>query len=434
MAADLNNLSISELKKIKKDNQQKLKKEYEELKKKQKLIEEIIKIQKTREKINKNQKPKPKLDPDDPVSKYKAIVKRLKLGKTKKINMTFDEYFQECIKGKRIPADVPPYMRKALERAIREFGQGIEKEKSSLQYFAIKYAIDGPSDNIIPYEYFKSKSSYLKEFLRNHLNIKVKFVLVCLMEHMERDEKGIPIISNERAYFHSDTYIDIESTDVKELLAKVIKKILESISKYQREGSGWYFKRVIRLEIHTVDYKPMRGGSSYIPLPDWIMRKKAIVSIHNTDNKCFLWSVLRYLHPREKNDCRLGDLKQYENELDTKGIKFPVKIEDITKFESLNPDLPGINVFAVDDNRKFYPLKMANKDPIKTIDLFYYQAPSGRSQGVLGDEIPQVHYSLIKNFSRLFRSQITTRTNEPIHICKRCFTHFTKKGIIIKTY
>ena len=164
MAADLNNLSISELKKIKKDNQQKLKKEYEELKKKQKLIEEIIKIQKTREKINKNQKPKPKLDPDDPVSKYKAIVKRLKLGKTKKINMTFDEYFQECIKGKRIPADAPPYMRKALERAIREFGQGIEKEKSSLQYFAIKYAIGGPSDNIIPYEYFKSKSSYLKEF------------------------------------------------------------------------------------------------------------------------------------------------------------------------------------------------------------------------------------------------------------------------------
>ena len=432
MAADLNNLSISELKKIKKDNQQKLKKEYEELKKKQKLIEEIIKIQKTREKINKNQKPKPKLDPDDPVSKYKAIVKRLKLGKTKKINMTFDEYFQECIKGKRIPADAPPYMRKALERAIREFGQGIEKEKSSLQYFAIKYAIGGPSDNIIPYEYFKSKSSYLKEFLRNHLNIKVKFVLVCLMEHMERDEKGIPIISNERAYFHSDTYINIESTDVKELLAKVIKKILESISKYQREGSGWYFKRVIRLEIHTVDYKPMRGGSSYIPLPDWIMRKKAIVSIHNTDNKCFLWSVLRYLHPREKNDCRLGDLKQYENELDTKGIKFPVKIEDITKFESLNPDLPGINVFAVDDNRKFYPLKMANKDPIKTIDLFYYQAPSGRSQGVLGDEIPQVHYSLIKNFSRLFRSQITTRTNEPIHICKRCFTHFTKEQLLSK--
>ena len=75
MVVDLNNLSISELKKIKKDNQQKLKKEYEELKKKQKLI-------KTREKINKNQKPKTK--PDDPVLEYKRLVKKFSSNKVEK--------------------------------------------------------------------------------------------------------------------------------------------------------------------------------------------------------------------------------------------------------------------------------------------------------------------------------------------------------------
>ena len=144
------------------------------------------------------------------------------------------------------------------------------------------------------------------------------------------------------------------------------------------------------------------------------------MSIRNSDNKCFLWSVLRYLHPREKNDCRLSDIKKYENKLNTKGIKFPVKIKDISKFESLNPDLPGINVFSVNDNKKFYPLRMANKDPEETIDLFYYEKEG------------KYHYSLIKNFSRLFRSQITKRTNEPIHICKRCFTHFTKKELLSK--
>ena len=386
MAADLNNLSISELKKIKKDNQQKLKKEYEELKKKQKLIEEITKIQKTREKINKNQKPKPK--PVDPVLEYKRLVKKFSSNKVEKINMTFDEYFQKCIQGKKIPADAPPYMRKALQRAIREFGQGIEKEKSSLENFATKYAISGSLDNIEPFEYFKSKSSYLKDFLRNHPNIKVKFILVCLMEKKEW-EKDYLMTINDKAYFNSDTYINIESTDVKEILAKVISKILESVSIYQQQGSEWYFKRVIRLEIHTVDYKPMKGGSSYIPLPDWIMRKKAIVSIRNTDNKCLLWSVLRYLHPREKNDCRLGDLKKHENELNTKGIDFPVKIKDITKFESLNPHLPGINVFAVDDNKKFYPLKMANKDPEKTIDLFLLSAAIKWQGGFGGRHSPQ---------------------------------------------
>ena len=50
----------------------------------------------------------------------------------------------------------------------------------------------------------------------------------------------------------------------------------------------------------------------------------------------------------------------------------------------------------------------------------------------MGDEISHAHYSLIKNFSRLFRSQITKRTNEPIYICKRCFTHFTKEQLLSK--
>ena len=43
-------------------------------------------------------------------------------------------------------------------------------------------------------------------------------------------------------------------------------------------------------------------GSSYIPLPDWIMRKKAIINIQNEDKKCFIWCILRYLHPIKKNN------------------------------------------------------------------------------------------------------------------------------------
>ncbi|CAH3183594.1 unnamed protein product [Porites lobata] len=240
-----------------------------------------------------------------------------------------------------------------------------------------------------------------------------------MMEKEEFDDKHINKIQ-DKAYFHSDTYINLKSTDVKDLLKKIISNITEKINIYQQNGSGWYFKEVIQLEIHTVKFSPMKG-SSYIPLPDWIMRKKAIVSIRNKDYKCFLWSILRYLHPREKNDCRLKDLEQYEHELNIpKGFTFPVKIRDITKFETINPDLPGINVFSVTHENKFYPLRMALRDPQKSIDLFLYE------------ENGKYHYSLIKNFSRLFRSQITYRTNEPIHICKRCFTHFTKEELLQK--
>ena len=68
-----------------------------------------------------------------------------------------------------------------------------------------------------------------------------------------------------------------------------------------------------------------------------------------------------------------ADLREYENDLNFKGINFPVKVKDITKFENQNPDLPGINVFSINNNNKIYPLRLNEKDTQKTIDLFFSQ-------------------------------------------------------------
>ena len=117
MATDLTNLSISELKKIKKNIKKEIKADY-----KKKLIDDINKLQKVRDKIKFKPKSKTK-----PKAKFK----------------TFEEYFQDCIKNKTIPPDTPSYLRKALERALKEYDQGIEKEKSSLEGFANKYVVKG---------------------------------------------------------------------------------------------------------------------------------------------------------------------------------------------------------------------------------------------------------------------------------------------------
>ena len=150
------------------------------------------------------------------------------------------------------------------------------------------------------------------------------------------------------------------------------------------------------------------------------MKKKSIINIQNKDDKCFLWSILRYLHPIQKNETRLTDIRRYENDLNFKGIDFPVKLKDITKFENRNPNLPGINVFSVNDNNKIYPLRLNQKDTHETIDLFLFSK----------DE--NLHYCLIKNFSRLVRSQITSDTTSKLHICKKCLTYFTKKDLFEK--
>ena len=245
-------------------------------------------------------------------------------------------------------------------------------------------------------------------------------ILVCIMEKQTIQQNvGVVGLEEGKSYFTSGTYNNIKSTDVDKLIKICIDGIEGGIENYQETGSAWYFKEVEKLEIHTVEYNPTKG-SSYIPLPDWISNKKAIVNIENKDEKCFLWCILRYLHPKERDEERLTGLKKYEFSLNTEGIDFPMKLKHISKFEKLNPSLPGINVFSVNDNKKFYPLRMAEKDCLNTIDLFFYEQ-DGAS-----------HYSLIKSFTRLVESQITSSKSGSFYICKKCFTHFTKYELLQK--
>ena len=189
---------------------------------------------------------------------------------------TFDEYFQECIKNKSIPEDTPDYLKKALERAMKEYDNGRKHEKSALENFAEKYVIDG-KPKIFPFEYFAEKATQVKEFLRNHRSIKVRMILVCIMEKHESVDGGRKsITTGSKTYFNAETYINLESTEVKVILSQMIKEIREKISIFQRNGTGWYFKEVFTLEIHVIDYKPIKG-SSYIPLPDFTMKKKSII-------------------------------------------------------------------------------------------------------------------------------------------------------------
>ena len=298
-SVNLNDLSIQEIKKLVKKENEEVKK-LEEEKEKEKLILAYKKLQNKKEKliqekkeIKQKSKPKPKSK-----SITKPKFKPKSKSKPKQKIKTFNEYFQECIKNKTIPKDTPHYLKKALERAMKEYEKGIILEKSALANFAEKYIIEGMS-GLIPIKYFKEKAPQIKDFLRNRRNTKVRMLMVCEMEKQiteKTNEESTTSYEHDKAYFHSKTYINLEKTDVKVFLKEMIMEILGNIIIYQKKGSGWYFNEVIRLEIHIVEYKPMKGGS-YIPLPEFITKKKSIINIQNKDNKCFLWSILRYLHP-----------------------------------------------------------------------------------------------------------------------------------------
>ena len=404
------NLSLDEIRHIIAQEKEELKKDYKELASRRKLINQYKKLVEARQKVKSGIDIRKNL-------KKKAPAKTAAPSKKKKIK-TFDEYFEECIKNKKIPKDTPPYLREALERAMYEYDQGLEKEKSALEGFANKYIIQG-IPGLTPEQFYERINKTLRDFFTYHRNIKLNMILVCIMEKQYLKQNiGIIELEEGKAYFFSGTHLNLKSTDVDKLIQLCYDGIDGHIEAYTEKGSGWYFKEVEKLEIHTAEYNPTKG-SSYIPLPDWISNKKAIVNIENKDEKCFLWCILRYLHPKERDEERLTGLKKYEFSLNTKGITFPMKLKDISKFEKLNPELPGISVFS-NDNMIIYPLRMADRDCKNTIDLFLYEE-DGNS-----------HYTLIKDFNRLIKSQKTTSKNGKIFICKKCFTHFTKEELLEK--
>ena len=127
------------------------------------------------------------------------------------------------------------------------------------------------------------------------------------------------------------------------------------MTNFQMGGSNWIFKAVVRPDVNTAIYKPLRG-SSYIPLPPVLANKKAIINMQNKDDECFKWCVARALNPVDKNEERIAkELRIQAEKLNWSDIEFPVKLNDIDTFERHNIGI-SVNVFGYEEY--VYPLRV----------------------------------------------------------------------------
>ena len=52
-------------------------------------------------------------------------------------------------------------------------------------------------------------------------------------------------------------------------------------------------------------------------------------------------------------------------------------------FEKQNPNIPGINVFSINDQNKIYPLRLSEKDCQRSIDLFLCEKKNGKHHSLI---------------------------------------------------
>ena len=152
---------------------------------------------------------------------------------------------------------------------------------NALHEFTKIYAIEGIEGYDV-LSFLQGERQNLIKVLRNNRKTKVKLLFRCNLEFKIGDEWVV-----EKHVFHSTIKINLEGTDVNDLYDTMTEEVLEALASFQAKKTDSRFHSVIKLELRTAEYKPLRG-ETWIPLPKELAVKKAIINMNNKDNKCFV--------------------------------------------------------------------------------------------------------------------------------------------------
>ena len=196
--------------------------------------------------------------------------------------------------------------------------------------------------------------------------------------------------------------------DIDSIVRSMINHMAQQVENPALKVSKFVFDSIMHMDI-SMHRLNLTRGSSYILLPDWLAKKKAIINPKNLDEKCFKWSVIAALKWEEidrDHQC-VSKLRRYEGEFDWSGMSFPVSTKNITKFEVRNRI--GINVLALNGRTSYICRKGGDYD--RTANLMIIED---------GDK---KHYVAIKSLERLLFMQ-NSKHKEHQHFCNNCLQGF----------
>ena len=221
-------------------------------------------------------------------------------------------------------------------------------------------------------------------------------------------------IVEKSAYFNSKAQTIINHTEINEALQMSKQNILNLISQWISEGSGWTIQSVDSHYLNIAKYEPMKG-SSYIQLPNELRNSaKGLINMKNEDNECFRWCHIRHLNPQDKDPQRIKKTdKQYVGKLDYSNIEFPVGVKHYNKIEKQNSI--NISVFGYEDKQP-YPIYVSKEKYEDHMEL------------LLVTENENKHYVLIKDFNKFMYNQ--TKHKERKHFCMYCLQCFSSDRVL----
>lgn len=313
--------------------------------------------------------------------------------------------------------------------------EGVELIQSAFKQRIASYKIRGDNEKNVDEFFQKNRRKIIKLLttcLEQFPSVKIYFELFAEYVLLVKELLDIKSFNTKNVIVTSASNLDAVLDDFVAIIKMKMSEFNQKESgRYANKKRltvtfvfvGWIFKDILHLEVNINNYNPLRS-SSYIPLPFDIANKKAVLNIQNNDVYCFKWCILAFLHPKTSHPERVKHYIEYEEELNFAGIEFPVKLSEISKFETQNSI--SVNVYGTE---KFFDC-VAKTWKSQIIGPFYLTSSKQKKHVdllLIFDDVLKInHFCLIINMSRLVRCQISSNHNSQF-LCSGCLVFFSNR-------
>ena len=195
------------------------------------------------------------------------------------LEMFYGSILQE--ENQRLISPIRPRRRLDFEIERNNFNQWLR---------VWKMRVPGGNRDIL--KFFQKMKNRFEDVCREEVkelrSVKIQFALLVSfyiyrnreVERMEHYFNHMqPIVMNE----HN---IDM----LNNMLNQYVDEMRGEIEAWSQRGSGWVVDEILEAFINVAQYQPLNGGS-YMPLPEKLKNKKAILNIQNRDNMCLRWAI-----------------------------------------------------------------------------------------------------------------------------------------------
>lgn len=362
------------------------------------------------------------------------------------------------------------WIEQAAEKYTKETGRGVEYENTSsssesedeTHTFAGKFIVkvfdmeNLPPKGVIDDLSIISKQviAYLDRMLDEHKTINVYMVYHVSMKRGTTLELGlggepeeVKVLTFSSIGDGSRGEVIKKASDTDEALSMMFSKIIKQMTEYNTNGSGWNYVKsnamevnvsgvILRSQSSDSDHRTrelINAGGTYLPLPLWVGKRNR--SCYNPkpsqpqqDQRCFIWSVLRALHPAAKDPLVTGknrvkgymlDLVRHEGDITLPpDVTFPIEINDqvFRSIEDVNPSF-SFSVFHLGEE----------ENDVRPLYLSAYRLsrPAHVQLGLISDGDVN-HFVLIKSMSDLLGGSNKGR----IFWCECCLTrHYSEEKL-----